>query len=127
MIEERDPWDWTAKQHTPPLSNTLQVQPAQEAAPIQHIQGEPDPISSMVSGKLLNKGADMAEKQISTIWGSTTPAVETAATSAAGETLAGAPLGSAAAAGTEGMLSALGPIGWGIGGILLARKLGLFR
>lgn len=71
-----------------------------------------------------------------------TPITETAATSAAGETLAGlgagaaetasvaAPLaeaGATAAAGTEaGMLGALGPIGWGIGGILLAKKLGLF-
>jgi len=148
-MPEYDPWDWTHRQSSQsPLSNTLQVAPAQEATPIQQSQGGSDPLGGFIQAKLLNKGADIAEKKIGTIWGSATPTtlapvadavaapvVDSAMVGASSLVpVAGAEAGMAAAsgplsagmAGIEGALGAMGPVGWGIGGILLAKKLGLF-
>lgn len=141
--KKRDPWDWTTKQtSTAPLGNTLQV--AQVEPAMQPIPQQKDPLEEMVKGKVMNKASGMAEKGAETIWDAATKtqlpvaaAVEPIAATAEGAlsqgiipasqaVSAGAAATGAAATGTEAMLGALGPVGWGIGGILLARKLGLF-
>lgn len=142
-----DPWDWTRHPSTAPISNTLQVPPVSEAQPIQQIPNQPDPLMSMVTGKLVDKGLD----KVASIWDKpaaaatnmTAPVFDavpaTVADIAAGgtssltpivgaeaaTTMAAGPL-STGLAGVESVLGAMGPVGWGIGGVLLAKKLGLF-
>lgn len=149
MYDERDPWDWTVKQNSPaPLSNTLQAAPVAEADPIQQVANS-DPLGDFVQAKLMNKAADVAENKLNTIWGAAKPIMKAPVADAVAAPVvdgavvgssslipvAGAEAGTAAAAGPlsagmagiESALGAMGPVGWGIGGILLAKKLGLFK
>jgi hypothetical protein len=169
----QDPWAWMDQQkpavQTVPNTVTYQQQP--EAQPIQHVQEQQDPLTGLVTGIAMNRGANqminaadaginykapLSQYSIATpatnaglsagapqagialapaaesslAVAGTAPAVlgaEAAGGGLTAATLTGAPMGAAAAGGAgEAMMGAMGPVGWGMLGLMAAKRLKLF-
>jgi len=83
-----DPWDWTTQQRPQQVSNVIAPlggnQPGAE--PIRQVQSQPDPLTSMVQGRVINAGLDKATDGVGTIWNQMANPVAPALNETAAET-----------------------------------------